>query len=223
MMPKTIDLSPMPDIPGPSTDSVGLLQTAEIISERATSMLSDDEIDPVEAAGYQALASLLIMHANGDLPVNFSMAMLKSLALSKTPNPVTKVEQIVKVDLNVVFSKLVDSSPDTLDRMIGLAKERGEQVRLRLGTGNDYMLPGVKGGEQDTPNQEKKTEPPEIIDIRAGGDGSARRNTPNDFPTTRASPVSPLYDSPTWVSFADKYKKSGDTVSPHPDCASKGG
>lgn len=206
-MPKKKDLTPeISELKQPvNTDE--LRRAAELISERASEMLDDGDIDPVEAAGHQALSTLLIMHTRGELPISFSMEMLKSVAEKKTPNPVTRIEQTHKVDLNTVFTKLVATGPDTLTRMAVLAKERASQVRLRLGTGEDYLLP-IDASEQEisTPGV-TRAEPVEVIDIRAGGDGNMKyNNLPPDPESTREVNAG-LYTAPAGVSFADKYSK----------------
>lgn len=208
-MPKTIDISPQKSTIDaiPEYDSE-LQRAAEAISARAAEALESEEIDPVEAAGHQALASLLMMHIRGELPKDFSAKFLKSIAEKKTPSPVQKVEQTTRVDLNVLFTGLIEGSPDTLIRMTRLAGERAQQVQKRLGVTSDYLLPVDEednGQASSIANQSQKPEPVEIIDIRSGGDGSIQYNTPYIPPPPDTKPT--LYNIPAGSSsFVDKYK-----------------
>lgn len=207
-MPKTIDLSPKKstiEIPEYDEYDSELQRAAEAISARAAEALDSEEIDPVEAAGHQALASLLMMHIRGELPKDFSAKFLKSIAEKKTPSPVQKIEQTTRVDLNVLFSALIEGSPDTLIRMTRLAGERAQQVQKRLGVTSDYLLPAAEDNGQASINQSQKPEPVEIIDIRSGGDGSIQYNTPYIPPPPDTKPT--LYNIPAGSSsFVDKLK-----------------
>ncbi|MDQ1271459.1 MAG: hypothetical protein QG591_89 [Planctomycetota bacterium] len=126
-------------------------------------------IDPIETSGRVALASLLRSVASGEMVGNASYNFLSALAQKKTPNPVQKIEEYQKVDMRMVISDLVASSPSILEEMKTKALEARLEIRERLRIADGlplHVLPSDKS------NEVISALPPESEELKKLRDGS---------------------------------------------------
>jgi hypothetical protein len=129
--------------------------------------LDADDITDIEAAGRQALAAMLALYADGDLPPKQAFTFLKSLAERKTPDPVQKVEQTTQVDMRVLVQGLITDNPAALQSALDRASEARREIAARLQNDAPLQLssPTVDGGVSLT-----LKEPDEVQNIRTGHD-----------------------------------------------------
>ena len=155
------------------------IAVSDSLNERVLDMLDEGDVsleDIPELVGYLSMSTMTRLIAEGAISPKDAQAFLKSMADKKTPDPVHKIEQHTKIDINVILAKAVNDNPQALVESTRLAKERHEEIMERLNLGPDMMLPPSDDDTTDAVDAEfTLPEPIEVKDIRQNGDGSIRR------------------------------------------------
>lgn len=154
--------------PKQAVDNTTLLIAENIKSEIEEGMEAGT-LDSTQAAGLNALASLLIKSAHSLLTPTQEFTLQKSLADKKTPSPAQKIEQQTKVDFNVTISEAIKANAPALQSSLEKAEAHNREVLERL-DGN-IML---DGDTKETISEKRIDEPYELTDLRTGGDGSVK-------------------------------------------------
>lgn len=163
--PTTVGSSKPPNSPKNNTS----LLIAEKIGLELEARMEEGSLDLTEAAGLNALKSLLIKSAGGLLTSAQEFTLLKSLADKKTPDPVQKIEQQTKVDFNVTITEAIKANAPALQSSLEKAEAYNQEILAKL-AGN-LMLDGDTKEEVAAKPTE---EPYELTDLRTGGDGSVK-------------------------------------------------
>ncbi len=154
---------------GEALQKVASALTTEVIDN-----IESGNLDAVEATGNLSLSILLTKYSEGLLTEREAFAFFKEMASKKTQAPVQRVEQHVKIDLRAVFNDITSNNQDIRSNRIEQATAQDQDVVKRLQLDEDMMLL-----PRDEEAASKPTftpdPPPEIEDIRTGGDGSERR------------------------------------------------
>lgn len=166
---------PQPKEPKVPTNADAIKAIANVITGNVSDDIDSGNLDTVEVTGNLSMSILLTMIAEGLLDDKQKFTFLKEMASKKTQDPVQRVEQHVKMDLRAVFNDISESNEDIKSTTLQQAKVWDSEVRERLELDNDMML---APREEDAPSSEPAfthDAPPEITDIRTGGDGSEKR------------------------------------------------
>lgn len=148
---------------------------ANTITENVQADIASGNLDTAEATGNLSMSILLTKYTKGLLDDKQAFAFFKEMASKKTQAPVQRVEQHVKMDLRTVFQNITESNKGIKATTLQQARTWDGEVRERLELDNDMMLKpreelAAEGEPTFTPSP-----PPEIEDIRTGGDGSEKR------------------------------------------------
>lgn len=146
-----------------------LSNIAQRFDELIESQLETGETDLIEIAGNAAISTLITQMTAGLMSTKEETAFLKMLAEKKTKSPVQKIESTSKVDFRISIADAIKENPLALTRSLDRAKQHDQEVLDRLG--GNLMLDGETSEEVAATNP---GEPPEIIDLRNGGDGSKK-------------------------------------------------
>jgi len=157
------------------TNSDAVQSIASNITEGVLAGMDDGSIDTVEATGQLSMAILWERYSAGLLDDKQVFAFLKEMASKKTQAPVQRVEQHVKMDLRTVFAEISQTNIDQQATTLQQADIWDGEVREKLQLQDDMMLAPREEDEAVEEADFEVTPPPEIEDIRSGGDGSERR------------------------------------------------
>lgn len=165
-------------------NGVAIKQVAEAITGNVVEGMDSGSLDTIEATGQLSMSVLLTMLNEGLLNDNQAVSFLREMASRKTQAPVQRVEQHVKMDLRAVFNDIAESNPVIRDTRIKQAKVWDGEVREKLQLDDDMMLKPRDENEAEEGRSGSSAEatftlgaPPEIEDIRQGGDGSEKRQS----------------------------------------------
>jgi len=156
------------------TNADAISEIAEAITDSISGDISSGNLDTAEATGNLAMSILLTKYSEGLLDDKQAFAFFKEMASKKTQAPIQRVEQHVKIDLRAVFNDITESNQTIQTHTLQQAKQWDGDVRERLQLDDNMMLK-PREEEQDSPPTFTPDPPPEIEDIRTGGDGSEKR------------------------------------------------
>ena len=169
----------MPDAPKNGIkieNSDAIAKVSDALTGSVIEDIDSGNLDSVEGAGKLAMSILLTQCSNGLLNDTQRFAFLKELASKKTQAPVQRIEQHTKIDLTAVFASITNDNVPIRESSLDKAKVWDGEVRERLQLDDDMML---KPRDEDLAEGSEPTftptPPPEIEDIRTGGDGSEKR------------------------------------------------
>ena len=142
--------TPISDLSGntPFREEISVL-SSRLISESSQSLASGD-IDTIEASGKTALAIMWEKIKKGELPLKEEASFLRSLATTKTPAPVVKVEQKQQLDMRMLIADAIEANPEKFTASVQRAAERRLEVIDRLKIDQvTMMLPDVEEIEEN--------------------------------------------------------------------------
>jgi len=116
-----------------------MLKTAELMAANATESLDEGKIGSIEAAGHISMAALLAGVSNGSIPPLKAYGFLKTIAQTKTPAPVQKIEAHQEVDLRAILVEAVGKNPTALQDVVAISVAAREQVRIKLGSDDNQL------------------------------------------------------------------------------------
>lgn len=168
-------VTPQPKEVKTPTNADAIEKIANAITSNISEDINSGNLDTVEATGNLAMSVLLTQYKEGLLDDKQAFAFFKEMASKKTQAPIQRIEQHSKIDLRVIFNDITESNEDIKSASLRQAKVWDGEVRKRLELDDNMML---TPREEDSPSAEPTstpTPPPEVEDIRSGGDGSEKR------------------------------------------------
>lgn len=172
---KQVPVTPQPKEIEIPTNADAIEAIANVITDNVSKDIDSGNLDTVEATGNLAMSILLTQYREGLLNDKQAFAFFKEMASKKTQAPVQRIEQHVKIDLRAVFNDITESNEEIKGASLQQAKVWDDEVRERLELDGDMMLaPREENGLSTEPTFIPDA-PPEVEDIRTGGDGSEKR------------------------------------------------
>jgi hypothetical protein len=150
-------------------------KVVDSIKEAIEEGMDAGTIDATEALGNLSMAALTELYQNGLLDDKQAFTFLNSMAIKKTPAPVQRIEQHTKMDLRVIFNEIVEDNEAQREKTLAQSKVWNSEVMERLKLNENMELAPLDQDSASPLQEELPTPPPEIEDIKLGGDGSEKR------------------------------------------------